>query len=283
MKRQIAQRKETTRKTVVIWPVVLLAGVIAGCVGSQQSSTIRLPLVADGSTLSPCATDMGYEVSIKRVRMAVAEIQFTQGGEQHTSVIRGLRDLLVPSAFAHPGHYAGGEVTGELVAPLIVDLSPGSLQTLGEGEMVTGEYHGANLLFRKAGDQDGLVPDDPLIGHTVQVEGSASKDGKVIDFEAVLDMPEGGSVIGMVMLLSADADTNTTLALRLLPTSSLDATLFDGVDFEALDAGDGSTVLIRPGQDAHNRIQRAFMKHDYFEIAALDNADSSEETPDQSE
>ena len=82
-----------------------------------------------------------------------------------------------------------------------------------------------------------------------------------------------------LLSLNADEDTVATLALRLLPTSNLDTTLFDGVDFQALEPNGNGAVLIEPGQDAHNRIQRAFMKHDFYEIATMDDADSSQGTP----
>jgi len=249
---------------------VFLPLMMASCVGSQPSATVHLPLVADGSTVSPFTTDLGFEVTLDHVRMALAEIQFTQGGEQHTSLFEDLRDLMLKTACAHPGHYAGGEVTGELVGPVVVEWIPDTYINTGEGILVCGEYHGANLLFIRANGQFGLAGDDPLTGHHIHLEGSVSRGGEVTGFEAVMDMPDGASAIGMIMSLDIDEYTAVTLALRLLPTSSQGATLFDGIDFSVLDSNGDGEVMIEPGHEEHNRIQRAFLKHDFYEVKTIE-------------
>ena len=253
-------------KTRPPWFGILVLVIAAGCEGTQPSVTVQLPLVADGSTLSAFTTDLGYEVTLARVRLAASGVWFTQGGEPHSSVLEDLQGLLVPPAHAHPGHYGGGEVTGERAGPFIVEWTPGSLQDLGDAILVTGDYHGANLPFRLADDHDDLAAGDILVGHSVHVEGISMRGGDVLEFEAVLDVPSGGEVIGMAMDLEVRDDTVATLAWRLLPLSNVGTTLVDGVDFKALDPDGDGTVRIEPGQEDHNRIQRAFLKHDFYEI-----------------
>ena len=254
------------RRTWLRWVGVLVLVITAGCEGTQPSVIVQLPLVADGSTLSPFTTDLGYEVTLTRVRLAASGVRFTQGGEPHTSVLEDLRGLLVRPAHAHPGHYGGGEVTGERAGPFIVEWTPGSLQDLGTATLVTGEYHGANLPFRRVDDQDGLAVGDTLVGHSVHLVGQAVQEMVVLEFEAVLDVPVGGEVIGIAMDIEVLEDMAATLSFRLLPLSNVGTTLLDGVDFKALELDGDGAVWIEPGQDVHNRIQRAFLKHDFYDM-----------------
>ena len=76
----------------------------AGCAGTEQAAAVELPVATTSTPVASATTDLGYTVQLDRLRVAVAGIQFTIEGEQHK------RTSVAP----HPGHSAGGEVTGEL-------------------------------------------------------------------------------------------------------------------------------------------------------------------------
>ncbi len=259
------------------WMPVFLALLVTNACGPEgdEPAQVTLPVVAAGDELVPCTNDLGWEVSVSGARVAVGDIEFTIEGETHaaaTSRARGmlarlqpLARWLLPEAMAHPGHQAGGEVTGELPGSFLADLSAGT--ELGLATLLEGDYHGMNLSFRTAGASDGLPGEDPLSGHTALLEGVARKDGRTVDFHAQLDVQEGLQMVGGPFVLAVREGTVATLALVLytIDPSEFD-TLFDGLDFGALDEDDDGQVAIAPGTTAHNILAKTLVRHDHWGI-----------------
>lgn len=243
----------------------LLCTAAWGC-ASEEAVRVTVPVEVDGGGLGPTQTDLGYTVRITRLRLAFRDLQFTIKGEMHASLGRRLGDLLVPSAHAHPGHYAGGEITGELPGAFLLDLPARDRAPLGSATMIAGSYQGMNLRFRAAGAADGLPAGDPLLGHTAHVEGVAEKGGRSVPFEAVLDVDEGAQVVGAPCDVHV-GEGRAALALRVLTTDPFKGqSLFSGVDFEALLPGEGGAVKMGPGQPEHNVMRRALQQHDFYFI-----------------
>jgi hypothetical protein len=244
--------------------VVALITTAAGC-ESQEAPRVRLPVVVDASGVAATATDLGYTVILSRARTALRDLQFTTGGETHASLFRRIGAWLLPSAHAHPGHSAGGEVTGELAGPLVVDwLVEGGV--VGQANLIVGRYEGLNFTFRRATATD--VPAvDPLLGHTIHVEGTAAKDGRTVAFSAAVDLDEGTQLVGAPFEQQIEEGKTATLGLRLLTIDPADAknTLWNGIDFFALAAA-GETVAIGPGEASHNQLRRVFQVHDHYDM-----------------
>lgn len=243
--------------------VTLLA---AATCDSQEAPRITVPVVVDTTAIAPALTDLGYTVTLTRARMALRDLQFTTGGETHTSLLERAARWALPSAHAHPGHSAGGEITGELTGPLIVDwLNEGA--PLGQASLIVGRYQGVNFTFRRAGATE-VSADDPLAGHTHHAEGTASKEGRTITFSAVIDIDDGTRLVGARFAHEVKAGDVTMLGLRLSPVDPTDTndTLWNGIDFFAL-AGTQPVVAIRPGEGSHNQLRRAFQVHDHYDIA----------------
>lgn len=239
------------------------------CVPSQEAARVRLPVVVDGAALADTATDLGYAVRLDVARIALQDLELTILGEMHARAARPRPfrpwDLLVPSAWAHPGHYAGGDVTGELPGEFVVDWIAGDGAALGEAELLVGAYHGVNFTFRAA---DELPADDPLAGHTAHFAGVATLAGAEFAFTAVLDLDAGTRLIGAPFMLDVDESSAATLGLRLAARDDITGvSLFDGVDFAAMDADGDGAVQIVPGDDAHNVIRRALQSHVFYELA----------------
>lgn len=229
--------------------------VLAGCATSEEAVTVTLPVGTSAAPLAAATTDLGYRVEVTALRVAVAAVQFTIEGEMHAA-----------RAAPHPGHEAGGEVTGELPGAFVFVWNGESQPVLGDGTLIAGEYHGANFALRAADPGDRLEAGDPLLGHAIHVTGTASRAGATRPFDAVLDVERDTRVIGAVFEEVIAADSTETLAFTFHPTDPREAgTVFDGVDFFALPEVSG-TLAIAPGSAAHNILRRSIQTHDHYAV-----------------
>src|SRR5687768_6196831 len=87
---------------------------LAACSAAQEARGVELRMVTDSVGLEAISTDLGYEVVLSSASVAVDDLQFTIAGEVHASQWRRVLAAVIPSAHAHPGHFQGGEITGEL-------------------------------------------------------------------------------------------------------------------------------------------------------------------------
>ncbi len=235
------------------------------------SPRIHVPVVVDSGGLRPSQTDLGYTIALTRLRVVIDTIEMTTEGEQHAALwpLRGLGELLVPTARAHPGHDAGGEILGELRGRFVVDwLDDGAL--LGEAELLHARYTGVNFTFTQAQASDGIPEGDPLLGHTIDVAGTATRNGHTWAFDAIVDQDAGRRMVGGVFEHDVDEGSDDlVLGLRVLLEDPFeDDDLFDGVEFAALDEdGDGRVTLI-PETDPWNRVRRALQVHDHYALVA---------------
>ncbi|HVK75189.1 MAG TPA: hypothetical protein VM734_17790 [Kofleriaceae bacterium] len=234
--------------------VVLLAA--AACGDSEEAPTVTLPVASAGGAFAPATTNLGYTVTTTRVRLAMHDLEMTIEGEMHAAGS--------PALF-HPGHSAGGDVTGSLPGPFIVDWD-GTEHALGTATLIVGDYHGANLGFRAA-DAGEVAAGDPLAGHTVHLTGVATRDGVDHPFDAVLDIDPGTTLTGATFELEVTAASTESLRLALLPTDPVEGdTVYDGLDFAALPATTDGVIEIRPGAAAHNVLRRAIQVHDHYAL-----------------
>lgn len=247
---------------------VLLSLLLASCAG-EEAIEMQVPVVVDATQLDTVVTDLGYSVTVTSARAAIADIQFTVQGEDHevTTVAR-VWDWLVPSAHAHPGHSGGGQVTGELNGSFIIDWV-NSGQTLGTGNLLTGQYRGANFSFRQAGPEDGLSADDLLNGHTFALELEVSREQETFEVEVAVLLDEGTAIVGVPFDHEITSTSTEPLGL-VLTTQAPDAggTLFDGIDFAAAAVDSDGVTRIVPGQTEHNQLRRLLGSHDFYNLQA---------------
>jgi len=244
-------------------------GMVTGCqdATSEEPTPVPLPVVVDDAGVTACTTAEGWTVELDRARVAVADLEFTIAGETHAAWWPRLADLLIRPAHAHPGHYAGGEVTGELAGSFLLELTPPAGAALGDASLLPGEYQGLNLRHRRADAGDGLDATDPLVGHTAVLAGRATREGRTVRFAASLDVPAGTQTVGGPFTLEVTAQTRRTLGLTLYTVDpSEQDTLFDGLDFAALDEDGDGEVTIQPGEAAHNVLMKTLIRHDHWGI-----------------
>jgi hypothetical protein len=250
----------------------LAACALWACSDAEEADRVELRVVTDGAALTLVTTDLGYEVQLSSASVAARDLKFTLAGEVHASFGRWLADRLIPPAHAHPGHFQGGQVTGELPGSFILHFRPGEVHELGSATLLVGSYKAANLTLAHA-DDTRVGPDDPLLGHTAALHGVATREGTQFDFEVVIDSPEARELVGIPFEQRISVDTRGALTLRLSPLDPLEMdTLFDGVDFAALDTDGDGHIPITPdtGDDAsvaaYNAIRRRFQTHDHFVV-----------------
>lgn len=223
-------------------------------------------MVVDSSGLGRVVTNLDYEVSLEAADVAIRDIEFTVSGEVATSFWDRVSDAVVSKAWAHPGHYQGGDVTGELLGAFVLHFEPGAAQTLGTAVLLEGTYHSVNFVFRR--EAAGI-----LNGHSARLHGTARRDDAEIEFEIVIDSPEDRSLVGAPFEYRVDEGSEIVLGLRLLVQDALEGdTLFDDVDFLVLDDDSDGRVDIAPGSadesslSAYHQIQRRFQSHDHYEV-----------------
>lgn len=244
---------------------LFLWSAFAGCEGAAEPSRVTLPLRADASGLSPAESDLGYAVEITEAKLSVADFTFATPGELHTRWLR-----LTSIARAHPGHYEGGSVIGELRGRFVVDFMA-SEGTLGTATMLVGTYASANFRFETA--EDDAAP--PLAGHTALLRGRASRDDASVTFTFVVDAPAMRELVGAPFEATLTETSGGALGFRLLsydPRS--DATLFDGIDFFALDADEAGEIIVDPtsegaASEAYFELRRRLLAHDFYDVRHL--------------
>jgi len=233
---------------------------------------VELSVVVDASGIGTVDTDLGYRVELTEVRVAIEDLVFTIAGESHTaSLWERISDLFVATALAHPGHHQAGDVTGELRGSFVLDWLGGDGGEIGRATLLPGQYTAANFTFSRGSVEAELDEGDPLIGHTAILEGTATNGSEPIGFVIVLDSPEGRELVGAPFEASVRENSTGRLALRFVTADPLEQdTVFDGLEFEALDADDDGQVRIEPNveevEEAYNTFRRTFQTHDHFEV-----------------
>ena len=250
------------------------ASITMACASAEEPARVALPVMVDNRGMTPVQTDLGYDVTLSEARLVVDDLQFTIAGEAHTASLWQLVcDLLIPAAHAHPGHYQGGDVTGELPGHFILDLVGSDVAPFGVADLIVGAYESSNFTFGQATASDGLGAGDPLLGHTAHLRGQATKDGVAHRFQIELDAPADRQLVGAPFKAQITTSTDVTVGFELMTRDPLEGdTLFDGIDFGALPLGAEGVELRADSPDpavvdAYNCLRRTFMTHDHFKLS----------------
>lgn len=227
---------------------------------------VELRVVVDSQGLVPATNDLGYQVELERCRVAIHDVEFTTAGEMHAdaSPWQRLHDVVIPTAHAHPGHYAGGEIVGELAGSYVFEWHTDG-EMLGMATMLQAKYNGANFSFGRAMPSAAVPADDPIIGHTFDIAGTATIDGETFTFQALVDEDETRHVVGLPLDIEVDDSTDIALGLSFALIDPYEGdTVFDGIDFAALDEDGDMHVVIEPGTEAYNHLVRNLQVHDNY-------------------
>lgn len=145
------------------WIGVLVLATSCGEVAAVQ----RTFPVAVSATDEALVTDSGWAVTLTEARLSLSSARFYTGAVPSLTRRFNPLDVLVSSAYAHPGHYVPGEALGELLADVEVNLlGPGV--TWGEATGATGAYGSMEVTVGAAG---------------LHLAGTATKDGQTVSFD----------------------------------------------------------------------------------------------------
>ena len=251
-------------------PAALTAALsLAACAEPSEAPRVQAAVLPDADMLAPAATNTGWSVRLERVQIAARALEFTIRGEEHSAL-----DWLVPSAYAHPGHTQGGEVTGVMPGAFVLTYpAPQPATQLGEATLIAGDYEGANFTFSQLTAAD-VMAGDPA-GHTAILVGTATREQESVPFTMLLDAPGDRQLIGAPFRQSVQSGAQELrLALRFSPTDRFEGkTIFDDIDFAALASPDQPVILSSEGEpevvEAYNLIRRRFLTSDYFDVLTL--------------
>lgn len=247
---------------------MFILALLAGCGAGAEVAQVEMPVEVSSAGMGPAVTDLDYTVRVSGLRAALADVAFTVPGDGIDTALAPLRGPGGAPDLGHPGHSSGGDVTGELPGEHLIDwMADGA--PLGTATLLAGDYAGVNFRFRRAHAGDGLGAGDPLLAHSVHIEGTASKGGADIAFDAVLDIDDGYELVGAQFAHGVTAGDPAHLRFELHTSEPYEGkTLFDGIDFATLDEDGDGRVAIRPGTEAHNKLRRTVQSHDYYVVIA---------------
>lgn len=255
--------------------LLTIALVCAACGDPEEAPRITAPVVIDDSGLKVVTNDLGYEIELEEVRIAIEDLHFTVAGEEHMAMRGGsILSRLIPVAHAHPGHSYGGIVTGELKGAHLLSWPGNDTHELGEGTLLPGTYTAADFTFSRGSTDHGLESDDQLMGHTAMLKGVASRDDESITFTIIVDSPKGRELVGAPFETTVNKDFKGTIGVRFHPEDPYEGNIiFEGLDFFELPQDSDGHVLIAPGieevENAYNRFVRRFQAHDYYDLIVL--------------
>jgi len=157
--------------------------------------------------------------------------------------------LLLPRAYAHPGHYQEGAAMGEVLDQRVLDLLAPEPTRLGLMKAVTGECHSAQVGIGTA--DVGIAGAESLEGHALLLRGVATReDSEAIRFQAWLDLDV--YIEGIAFEHEIDDQPG-----RIVVEVDLQRWL-RRVDFATAEPGDTpeSPALLSEGTQAHNALMR---------------------------
>jgi hypothetical protein len=249
---------------------------LAACaLDGREAARVEVELHADAVRVATTNTDLGWEVTLDRCRAIVEDVAFTTAGTMHAS--SSVFDYLWPRAWAHPGHQAGGEVIGEAPGRIVVDLCSGDDQMLATATLLEGDYNGANFTWTRAGTDD-VAAEDPLLGHTMLLEGTAARDGETVRFRATIDQDDGRALIGAQFDATVSSAFDGRVVFSFTPYVDLTSGgehVFDAIAFDELGARapaegaeGGGVIDVEPGTTTHNQLRNTLQRHDFFVFRA---------------
>lgn len=274
------------KKMLTVFALALAA---TACTETREARQVEMSVASDPSgVVAPFENDLGYQIEVTTMRAVVDGLRFTTDGEAHGSsqtvgalegAGRWLASLLVSEAHAHPGHEADGMVVGELTSGRVV-VTLSAPNPVGTATLLESRYQGANLVFGVASAaRDALAADDALIGHTLELAGTATRDGVTYDFVAYIAQDEGRTVTGLPMSLDlrdGRSARGRTLGLQATLVDPIEHdTAFDGLDFAVIDAADATprdrqVRIDRDSGEPHHRLRNKLQAHDHWQITVLE-------------
>lgn len=206
---------------------LFLLVLLTACEPAQERTSYPLTV---GGTLPEVENEKDFEIEFDEATATIGPVRFFEGEVLLSRRFSPL-DLLVRSAWAHPGHYVPGESMGEWLEDATVDLLRAP-QEVGTVEAVTGSYGSMELTLS-----------------SIWIKGTATKGELVIPFEVTLkhEAPLEG------VRAHATVTTSTRGVTVLLNVQKW----LQRVDFETAEEDDDGVFRFGPSTQGYNALFRA--------------------------
>ena len=233
---------------------------LSACGESQAPVQVELPVVINATGPAQSTTDLGYTVVLTEARIALSDVRFMSGENEHSSRLRPLYDLLVPTALAHPGHSEGGVIHGELTGSFEIDLVTATDLTLGPATLLATDYTSATFTLAALSDQ----PEASFF-----LAGTASRNDMSTPFTIAIAAPAGREITGIRFEANVppQPSSDARISLRLtLDSLFREHSLFDTIDFAALASHGELHLEAGSAEPAYLELRRRLLSHDHVEF-----------------
>lgn len=248
----------------------------SGCAGSEETRYVHDVPVHAG-VLHSFETDKGFTIVLDEVELAIHAIHFTQAGEAHEASRRPLLDLLLPVAYAHPGHSHGGETTGELHAPATAHFAFDTpAAPFGYADLAHGEYDAADLILDRIGSDESCSITAPQTAEldmrpTLRLAGSAEKDEAEYFFSLELLFERCRPITGIPFEAHV-TDAGGTVVMSFDGQSRYEGreggfpTIFDGIEFDSVPAERNASgeLLLHTDRPTETTLKARLRSHDFY-------------------
>jgi hypothetical protein len=254
-------------KTVMqsVWLSIMATLVACSASETTTGKRVALRVVAESSP-STFTTVEGWTVTLSSAQVSVGPQYYYDGAtifsSRAPSFPSRLYDALIPSAYAHPGHYVAGNARGEMLVPTSLDLVTGG-GLLGIGSGTTGIVRSGTFSFQSPA-QGPLA--SALAANVLSVAGTAVKGSDTRKFFATLTASDVSDAGGKPEIEGcAFADTEVTESGTVTIRVAV-AKWFDLVEFQLLPAGADGVAVALAGV-ARNEFVRGVRAGDRYTFA----------------
>lgn len=212
-------------------------------------------------------TDTGWRVELTVARMLLGPIYLFENasplaGASARRVLRGLSELLLPTAHAHDTFFSGGQVLGEWDREVVFDLlaEGGATHVLGRSPGIAGVARSFSLLLQPASAAVGAEAAS-LGGRSVVLEGTASREGHTVPFRAGLDFPPPVELQRVEFVpTEVELDDDGLFIVEPRPHA-----WFAGAHFDRLEVpASGGPVVVAPESQVHRALFINVRRHTAF-------------------
>lgn len=249
-----------------------LSGLRCGLSGTGGRSVtfqmgLRTTLAPGESRVGRFTTDTGWRVELTAARMLLGPIYLFENpsplaGATVRRAWQGLGELLLPTAHAHETFFSGGRVLGEWDREVVFDLleGDGAALVLGRSPGIAGVARSFSLLLQPASAAVGTEA-AVLEGHSVVLEGTASREGREVAFRVGLDFPPPVEMQRVDFVpIEAELEDEGLFVVELRPHAWFSGALFDRLEVPA----PGARVTVAPESQVHRALFINVRRHTAF-------------------
>ncbi|QRK04423.1 hypothetical protein JQX13_29695 [Archangium violaceum] len=261
--------------TTMLGAALLGGGAACGLSGTGGRAIVfrmglRTGLAPGESQPGHFTTDTGWRVELTSARMVLGPIYLFENPSPLQSRPTGrwwrrVGEVLVPTAYAHESFFSGGQVLGEWDREVVFDLlaEGGATRELGRSPGIAGRVRSFSLLLQPPSQALGAEA-APLEGHSVLLEGMASREGHGLAFRVALDFPPPVETQRVEFVpTEVELEDDGLFVVELQPHRWFEGTLFERLEVPT----SGAAVAVPSESQVHRALLLNVRRHTAFSAA----------------